>query len=48
VGGAIAGVFAGYHVRHAAVSRMRLPDIVVALAEDAIAIAGGILIVSRI
>jgi uncharacterized membrane protein len=48
VGGAIAGAFAGYQVRHAAVSRMRLPDIVVALAEDAIAIAGGILIVSRI
>jgi uncharacterized membrane protein len=46
--GAIAGTFAGYHVRHALVSRAHLPDLVVAIAEDAIAIAGGLLIVSHI
>jgi uncharacterized membrane protein len=46
--GAVAGAFAGYHVRHAVVLRAHLPDIVVALAEDAITIAGGLLIVSHI
>ena len=45
--GALAGTFAGYNVRHALVSRGHLPDFAVALAEDMIAIAGGLLIVSR-
>jgi uncharacterized membrane protein len=46
--GAIAGAFAGYHIRHAVVTRTHLPDLVVAIAEDAIAVAGGLLIVSHI
>lgn len=46
--GAIAGAFAGYRVRHAVVLRARLPDIVVAIAEDVIAIVGGLLIVSQV
>ena len=46
--GAIAGAFGGYHIRHAVVVRGHVPDLVVAIAEDAIAIAGGLLIVSMI
>jgi len=44
--GAIFGAFAGYQARHALVSRLHLPDIAVAFAEDAIAITGGWLIVA--
>lgn len=43
--GAIAGAFGGYHIRHAVVVRGHVPDLVVAIAEDVIAIAGGLLIV---
>jgi uncharacterized membrane protein len=43
--GAIVGTFGGYSVRHALVARMHVPDLVVALAEDAIAIGGGLLVV---
>ena len=46
--GAIAGAFAGYHIRRAVVLRSHLPDLVVAIAEDAITIAGGFLIVSNV
>ena len=46
--GAVAGAFSGYHIRHAIVARGHVPDLVVAIAEDAIAIAGGLLIVSHI
>lgn len=46
--GAIAGAFAGYHIRHAVVLRAQLPDMVAAIAEDVIAIAGGLLIVSHL
>jgi uncharacterized membrane protein len=46
--GAIAGAFAGYHIRHAVVLRAHVPDLVAAIAEDAITIAGGLLIVSHI
>ena len=45
--GALVGTFAGYNLRHALVARGRFPDFAVALAEDAIAIAGGLFIVSR-
>ena len=45
--GALIGTYAGYNVRHTLVTRGHLPDYAVALAEDAIAIAGGMLIVSR-
>lgn len=43
--GALVGTYGGYNARHALVSRMHVPDLVVALAEDAIAIGGAFLIV---
>jgi uncharacterized membrane protein len=46
--GAIAGAFGGYHIRRGVVFRAHLPDLVVAIAEDAIAIVGGLLIVSHV
>jgi uncharacterized membrane protein len=46
--GAIAGAFAGYHIRRAVVFKANVPDLVAAVAEDAIAIAGGLLIVSQV
>jgi uncharacterized membrane protein len=46
--GAVCGTFAGYNIRHTLVVRAHLPDFAVALAEDAIALAGGFLIVSRL
>jgi uncharacterized membrane protein len=46
--GALAGTFAGYSIRHALVTRANLPDFAVALVEDAIAITGGLLIVSHL
>ncbi len=46
VGGVI-GAYAGYFVRHWLVQSAILPDRVVAVAEDLIAIGGGLLIVSR-
>jgi uncharacterized membrane protein len=45
--GAIVGAFTGYNARRALVSSAHLPDFVVALAEDVIAIVGGLLVVSR-
>jgi uncharacterized membrane protein len=46
--GAVAGAFAGYHIRRALVFKAHIPDFVAAIAEDAIAIAGALLIVSRL
>jgi uncharacterized membrane protein len=46
--GALVGTFAGYKIRHALVMRAHLPDFAVALVEDVIAIAGGLLIVSHL
>lgn len=46
--GALAGTFAGYNARQTLVQRSHLPDFAVALAEDAIAIAGSLLIVSHV
>jgi uncharacterized membrane protein len=46
--GAIAGAFAGYHIRRAVVFKVQMPDLVAAIAEDAIAIAGGLFIVSHV
>jgi uncharacterized membrane protein len=48
VTGALVGTFGGYHIRHTLVTRAHLPDFPVALAEDFIAIAGGLLIVSHL
>jgi uncharacterized membrane protein len=45
--GALVGTFAGYNIRRTLTSQGRLPDFAVALAEDTIAIVGGLLIVSR-
>jgi uncharacterized membrane protein len=45
--GAIAGAFAGYEVRKRLVRALNVPDFVIALLEDAVAIGGGLLIVSR-
>jgi uncharacterized membrane protein len=47
VAGAIAGAFAGYEVRKRLVRALKVPDFVIALLEDAAAIAGALLIVSR-
>src|ERR1700694_4025179 len=47
VAGAIAGAFASYEVRKRVVRALKVPDFVIALLEDAVAIAGGLLIVSR-
>jgi uncharacterized membrane protein len=45
--GGIAGAFAGYEVRTRLVRALKVPDFVIALLEDAVTIAGGLLIVSR-
>ena len=41
--GALFGTFVGYHSRRLVVSKAHVPDLAVAVAEDAIAIAGGLL-----
>jgi uncharacterized membrane protein len=45
--GGIVGAFAGYQVRTRLVSALKVPDFVIAVLEDAVAIGGGLLIVSR-
>ena len=45
--GGVAGAFAGYTARTRLVRALNVPDIAVALVEDAVAIAGGFFIVSR-
>lgn len=45
--GGIAGAFAGYQWRTGLVRALKVPDFVIALVEDAIAIAAGLFIVSR-
>lgn len=47
IAGALVGTFAGYRIRHDLVLRAHLPDFVVAIAEDAIAVAGSLFIVSH-
>jgi uncharacterized membrane protein len=46
--GGIAGAYAGYHIRHGLVTQMHLPDFVVAVVEDLLAISGGLFLVSRL
>ena len=48
VAGALLAAFAGYNARRLLVSRFRLPDFLVALAEDAIAISIGLVILARL
>jgi uncharacterized membrane protein len=45
--GALVGTFGGYQARHRIVSKGKFPDLAVALVEDAIAVGGAFLIVSR-
>jgi uncharacterized membrane protein len=45
--GGIAGTFGGYQVRTRLVRALKVPDFVIACLEDAIAIGGGLFIVSR-
>jgi uncharacterized membrane protein len=45
--GGVIGAFAGYEVRTRLVKALNVRDLVIALLEDAVAIAGGLLIVSR-
>jgi uncharacterized membrane protein len=45
--GSIAGAFAGYEIRHRLVEAFGLPDFGVAVAEDVVAIGGGLLVVSQ-
>lgn len=45
--GGVAGAFAGYQIRHGLVVQNKLPDFVVAVVEDLLAISGGLYICSR-
>lgn len=45
--GAGAGAYLGYYVRHALVAKGKIPDFLVALAEDAVAIGSAIYVVTR-
>ena len=45
--GGLAGGFAGYQARTRLVKALKVPDFVVALLEDAVAIGGGFFLVSR-
>jgi uncharacterized membrane protein len=47
VAGGIVGAFAGFETRTRLVLALKVPDLVIALLEDAVAIAGGLLIVSQ-
>ena len=47
IAGAVAGAFGGYQVRSRLVKAVKVPDLAIALAEDIVAIAGGLFIVSR-
>jgi uncharacterized membrane protein len=46
--GGLAGAFGGYHARVGAVKSLHLPDFVVALTEDAVAIVGALFILSKV
>ena len=45
--GGVAGAFGGYQVRTRLVRALKVPDFVIACLEDAVAIGGGLFIVSR-
>jgi uncharacterized membrane protein len=45
--GGVAGAFGGYQVRTRLVRALRAPDFVIACLEDAVAIGGGLFVVSR-
>ena len=45
--GALVGTYGGYQARHRIVTDLKVPDFGVALVEDAVAVGGALLIVSR-
>ncbi len=45
--GALIGAFCGYQIRHRLVAGLKVPDFVIAILEDVVAIGGGLLLVSR-
>lgn len=45
--GALVGTFGGYQARTGLVRALKVPDVVIACLEDAVAIGGGLFIVSR-
>jgi uncharacterized membrane protein len=45
--GGIAGAYAGYSIRRGLVTQMRVPDFVIAVIEDLLAISGGLFVTSR-
>jgi uncharacterized membrane protein len=45
--GGIAGAFAGYHVRHYLTTSLKAPDLLIALAEDALAVGSALFAVTR-
>ena len=46
--GAVVGTLGGYQARTRSVAALKVPDFVIALIEDAIAVGGGFLLVSRV
>jgi uncharacterized membrane protein len=46
--GAIVGTYGGYQVRTRSVKALGVPDVVIAIAEDIVAVGGGLLILSRV
>lgn len=48
VTGALTGVFGGYYARVGLVRSLRVPDVVIAIPEDAIALGLGLFLVSRL
>jgi uncharacterized membrane protein len=46
--GAVVGTLGGYQARTRSVAALKVPDFVIALTEDAIAVGGAILLVSRL
>ena len=45
--GGVVGAFVGYAARTGAVGALKVPDFVIALLEDAVAVGGGLLLISR-
>ena len=45
--GAVAGTLGGYEARTRLVRTLRAPDLVIAVVEDAVAVGGGLFVVSR-
>jgi uncharacterized membrane protein len=46
--GGIAGCYGGYQARTRLVKALGVPDVVIAVVEDIVAIGGGLLILSRV